>query len=176
RRHTRFSRDWSSDVCSSDLLVATNANACIDLFADVRSTSRALPDRGRSGLRVPHCKARATSTRRIRMHTAHRRRGLTAVALAGAAGLVLAGCTGGGGGGGGGDADCSDYEQYGTFDNASVEVYATIIDVEADQLVESWADFEECTGITIDYVGTQEAETQINVRVAAGDAPDIMIV
>src|SRR5690606_40553103 len=23
RRHTRFSRDWSSDVCSSDLLAAT---------------------------------------------------------------------------------------------------------------------------------------------------------
>src|SRR5690606_39827923 len=23
RRHTRFSRDWSSDVCSSDLLLAT---------------------------------------------------------------------------------------------------------------------------------------------------------
>src|SRR5690606_41034208 len=23
RRHTRFSRDWSSDVCSSDLFVAT---------------------------------------------------------------------------------------------------------------------------------------------------------
>src|SRR5207302_6903748 len=27
-RHTRFSRDWSSDVCSSDLW-----NACGDLFA-----------------------------------------------------------------------------------------------------------------------------------------------
>src|SRR5690606_40622469 len=25
RRHTRFSRDWSSDVCSSDLLEAANA-------------------------------------------------------------------------------------------------------------------------------------------------------
>src|SRR5690606_41064310 len=25
RRHTRFSRDWSSDVCSSDLLVSTSA-------------------------------------------------------------------------------------------------------------------------------------------------------
>src|SRR5690606_40957518 len=24
RRHTRFSRDWSSDVCSSDLLVLLN--------------------------------------------------------------------------------------------------------------------------------------------------------
>src|SRR5690606_40379201 len=26
RRHTRFSRDWSSDVCSSDLAVAANPN------------------------------------------------------------------------------------------------------------------------------------------------------
>src|SRR5690606_40104101 len=25
RRHTRFSRDWSSDVCSSDLVEVTNA-------------------------------------------------------------------------------------------------------------------------------------------------------
>src|SRR5690606_41102199 len=27
RRHTRFSRDWSSDVCSSDLVDAGNAEA-----------------------------------------------------------------------------------------------------------------------------------------------------
>src|SRR5690606_39604608 len=26
RRHTRFSRDWSSDVCSSDLMVASPRN------------------------------------------------------------------------------------------------------------------------------------------------------
>src|SRR5690606_39792386 len=26
RRHTGFSRDWSSDVCSSDLVLKTNAN------------------------------------------------------------------------------------------------------------------------------------------------------
>src|SRR5690606_41077085 len=26
RRHTRFSRDWSSDVCSSDLIVAALAD------------------------------------------------------------------------------------------------------------------------------------------------------
>src|SRR5690606_39320436 len=25
RRHTRFSRDWSSDVCSSDLITSANA-------------------------------------------------------------------------------------------------------------------------------------------------------
>src|SRR5690606_39710543 len=27
RRHTRFSRDWSSDVCSSDLIVTPNKKA-----------------------------------------------------------------------------------------------------------------------------------------------------
>ncbi|MDH6181936.1 alpha-glucoside transport system substrate-binding protein [Microbacteriaceae bacterium SG_E_30_P1] len=105
--------------------------------------------------------------------TLHRRWILPAAAASFA--LVLAGCAGGGSGPSA-DVDCADYEQYGTFENESVEIYATIIDVEADQIVESWADFEACTGITIDYVGTQEAETQINVRAAAGDAPDIMIV
>src|SRR5690606_40377234 len=38
RRHTRFSRDWSSDVCSSDLVVVgalSGAAACIALFGQV---------------------------------------------------------------------------------------------------------------------------------------------
>src|SRR5205809_5748780 len=29
RRHTRCSRDWSSDVCSSDLMEASGAGACM---------------------------------------------------------------------------------------------------------------------------------------------------
>lgn len=98
-----------------------------------------------------------------------------APAAAASLALILAGCSAPTDSGDAG-ADCGDYEQYGTFEGESVEVYATIVDVEADQLVESWADFENCTGITIDYVGTQEAETQINVRAAAGDAPDLMII
>lgn len=105
------------------------------------------------------------------------RRLLIPIAAAGVIGLALAGCTpASDDAGSGGDTDCADYEQYGTFEGETVEVYATIIDVEADNLVTSWADFENCTGITIDYVGTQEAETQINVRAQAGDAPEIMII
>ena len=111
------------------------------------------------------------------------RRGTFVVSLAaiGVVGLALAGCTGGGGdsGGGGGDAsdvDCTEYEQYGTFDGESVELYTTIQGVELDQMVETFYDFEACTGIIVDVVGTQEAETQINVRAAAGDAPELMIV
>ena len=105
------------------------------------------------------------------------RRLLMPIAAAGVLGLVLAGCSGTDDGGpAASDADCADYGDYGTFEGESVEIYATIVDVEADQIVESWADFEACTGISIDYVGTQEAETQINVRAAAGDAPDLMII
>lgn len=115
------------------------------------------------------------------MSSTLRRRVLGPAAAIGALSLVLAGCaaeteTPDAGGAGGGSADCADYEQYGQFEGQSVEIYATIIDVEADNLVESWSQFEECTGITIEYVGTQEAETQINVRAAAGDAPDLMII
>lgn len=103
------------------------------------------------------------------------RRALVPIAAAGVAGLVLAGCTTGGGGGGG-DVDCGPYEQYGTFDGAEVELYTTIQGVELDDLVTSIEGFETCTGITVNTVGTQEAETQINVRAAAGDPPNLMII
>ena len=111
------------------------------------------------------------------MRSTLRRRLIAPAAAIGALSLVLAGCAADGPTAGGGDAaDCADYEAYGSFEGETIEVYATIIDVEADSLVESWSDFESCTGIEIDYVGTQEAETQINVRAAAGDAPDLMII
>src|SRR5690606_39545476 len=37
RRHTRFSRDWSSDVCSSDLTVAPwrGRNRCVELVEEL---------------------------------------------------------------------------------------------------------------------------------------------
>src|SRR5690606_40779831 len=48
RRHTRFSRDWSSDVCSSDLLAhvliaddldsARRARAALDALGDTSAT------------------------------------------------------------------------------------------------------------------------------------------
>lgn len=111
------------------------------------------------------------------MSSTLRRRLLAPAAAVGALSLVLAGCAADTEEpGAGGDVDCSEYEQYGTFEGESVEIYATIIDVEADDLVTSWSDFSQCTGIDIRYVGTQEAETQINVRAAAGDAPDLMII
>src|SRR5690606_33912698 len=103
------------------------------------------------------------------MALTQRYRRLAPLAFIGATGLLLAGCTGrgnGGGGVGGGHADCPAYVQYGSHEGGAVEVYTTSQGVELDQMAETFFDFEDCTGITVDLVGTQEAETQINVRAA----------
>ncbi|WP_144720848.1 ABC transporter substrate-binding protein [Agrococcus jejuensis] len=108
------------------------------------------------------------------------RRLLMPLGIAGITALALTACVGddAGSGGGGGDgeaADCSLYEDYGTFDGAEVNIYGTILDAEADRLNESWADFESCTGIDVVYEGSAEFEAQINVRVQGGNPPDLGI-
>lgn len=71
------------------------------------------------------------------MRSTLRRRLIAPAAAIGALSLVLAGCAADGPTAGGGDAaDCADYEAYGSFEGETIEVYATIIDVEADSLVE----------------------------------------
>lgn len=70
---------------------------------------------------------------------------------------------------------CEAYADYGTFDGASVDIYGTILDVEQERLNESWAEFEECTGIDVVYEGSGEFEAQINVRVQGGNPPDLAI-
>src|SRR5690606_40208762 len=40
RRHTRFSRDWSSDVCSSDLLARAAVGIADDLLTNTLLTAR----------------------------------------------------------------------------------------------------------------------------------------
>ena len=112
-----------------------------------------------------------------------KRRFVYSAAAVAVSGLLLTACTSesteeassSAGGGGEAVAGCEDYAQYGT-PGGSVEVYSTIQGVEADNLVLSWEKFSECTGIDVEYVGTQEFETQINVRIEGGDAPDLAIV
>src|SRR5690606_41190807 len=41
RRHTRFSRDWSSDVCSSDLM--DSARSCATCAQGVQALNAAIP-------------------------------------------------------------------------------------------------------------------------------------
>jgi len=99
--------------------------------------------------------------------------------------LVLTACGGGGAtddgveGGeapeAGGDGDCAEFEEYGTFDGDHVTIYSSIRDVEADQLAESWAQFEECTGIQVEHNGSGEFETQIRVQAEGGNPPDLAV-
>jgi len=92
-------------------------------------------------------------------------------------GLALTGCTGDISAGDKSNTDCSKYDTYGTFsDNPTVSIGGTIQDVEADRLVESWKDFQTCTGIKVTYQGTKEFEAQIAVLAAGGNAPDIGII
>ncbi|WP_456286006.1 ABC transporter substrate-binding protein [Microbacterium sp. JZ70] len=104
------------------------------------------------------------------MKTAGRKRILLAASGLGIAGLALAGCTSGpgasdgGGDGGGGDGG-----------DAQVTVYGTIVDAEAELLEQSWADWEEESGIDIVYEGSQEFEAQIAVRAQGGNPPDLAI-
>ncbi len=100
--------------------------------------------------------------------------GLTAaLALAGCAGDDLGGDSGPTGGDTGGD--CSAYEQYGSFDGTTVKISSTISDVEGDLLEQSWSEFADCVGITIEHNGTNEFESQIFVQVEGGNAPDLAI-
>ncbi|WP_291379343.1 ABC transporter substrate-binding protein [Demequina sp.] len=73
-------------------------------------------------------------------------------------------------------AGCEDYATYGTFDGEAVELYGTISGVEAEQLSESVAKFAECTGIDVTYNGSDEFETEINIRVDGGNPPDLAII
>ncbi|MDR7278828.1 ABC transporter substrate-binding protein [Catenuloplanes atrovinosus] len=101
-----------------------------------------------------------------------------ALAVASALGLVLTAAACGGGGdddSSAGTGDCSVYDAY-KHDGTEVSIYASIRDTEADLLEESWAEFSECTGITIKYEGSGEFEAQLQVRVDGGNAPDIAFI
>ncbi|BAJ31166.1 MULTISPECIES: ABC transporter substrate-binding protein [Kitasatospora] len=86
----------------------------------------------------------------------------------------------GGGGGGGSSAaltgDCAKYQAYAGHSGTKVTMYASILSPESDSLEKSWAEFTTCTGIKISYEGSNDFESQLPVRVAGGNAPDLAIV
>ncbi|GGJ87659.1 ABC transporter substrate-binding protein [Agromyces bauzanensis] len=110
------------------------------------------------------------------MRLTRHRRWMAPVVAAAAIGLALTACTGDIADEEAADVDCGPYEEYGTFDGAEVTIGGTILDLEADRLVESWSDFETCTGISVDYQGSSEFEAQIAVLAEGGNAPDVGIV
>ena len=61
----------------------------------------------------------------------------------------------------------------GEFTGTTVQVLGVMVEEDGLKMEESLKPFIEATGIDVQYVGTKEFETQLNVRVDAGDAPDI---
>ena len=72
-------------------------------------------------------------------------------------------------------AGCEAYEAYGMHEGEAVELYGTITGVEAENIQASVADFERCTGATVTYNGSDQFETEINIRVDGGNPPDLAI-
>ena len=79
--------------------------------------------------------------------------------------LLISGCSSSNDSAGG--ANCDAYSAYQGHDGTEVEIYSSIRSPEAEIYQESFAEFEECTGITINWNGTAEFEAQLPVRVEA---------
>lgn len=74
----------------------------------------------------------------------------------------------------GGADDCAAYKQYGDLTGKTVTVFTSIAsDAEAKPHTDSYVPFEKCTGATIKYEGSRDFESQLPVRLKAGNAPDI---
>jgi alpha-glucoside transport system substrate-binding protein len=122
------------------------------------------------------------------MRSRNTRRGVAFAAALASTGLILAGCASSDSGGGEaisgtwpgeGKAECADLSQlaeFGDLEGKSILVYTSIVAPEDQPHIDSWKLFTTCTGATPKYEGSKEFETQLKVRVSAGNPPDIAFV
>jgi alpha-glucoside transport system substrate-binding protein len=103
---------------------------------------------------------------------------LRGIAVASVLGLTLSACgdDGDGGGDDGGGDGCEAYADYEGHDGTTVTLASPITAADSERLAESWAEFEDCTGITIQHNGTDEFEAQLRVNVQGGNPPDAALV
>ncbi|OLT16203.1 sugar ABC transporter substrate-binding protein [Serinicoccus sp. CUA-874] len=108
-------------------------------------------------------------------------RRLAMTATLGLAGVTLAACGGGEGAGGDNvdealssvDVACEPYQEYGDLEGTSVSVYTSIVSPEDQSHIDAFIPFEDCTGVTVEYEGSRQFETQLPVRLESGNAPDM---
>jgi alpha-glucoside transport system substrate-binding protein len=74
------------------------------------------------------------------------------------------------------DPACAAFKSYGSFSGKSVSVFTSILAPEDKLFKDAWADFEKCTGITINYEGSNDFEAALKVRVDGGNAPDLAFI
>ena len=72
--------------------------------------------------------------------------------------------------------NCAPYKQYGDLSGKTVHIFASILSPESDIYIDAYRDFEKCTGVTIQWEGSNDFESQLGVRVAGGSAPDLAVI
>lgn len=72
--------------------------------------------------------------------------------------------------------DCAQFQAYAGHSGSKVTMFGSILSPESDSLNKSWADFQKCTGITIQYTGSNTFESDLPVKVNGGNAPDLAII
>ncbi len=74
------------------------------------------------------------------------------------------------------EVDCSELGDYGTFDSGTrVTIRGAVLGLEAELLNVSFDQFEACTGINVDYIGSKDFATGILVQAQEENAPDLAI-
>lgn len=71
---------------------------------------------------------------------------------------------------------CQQFQPYAGHSGKTVTIFGSILSPEADSLKKSWAQFEQCTGITIQYTGSNTFESDLPVKVNGGNAPNLAII
>src|SRR5579859_3154904 len=72
--------------------------------------------------------------------------------------------------------DCAVFQPYAGHAGSTVTMFGSILSPESDSLNASWAKFSSCTGITINYTGSNTFESDLPVKVNGGNAPNLAII
>lgn len=72
-------------------------------------------------------------------------------------------------------AGCETYAAYGTHPGTTVTMYSGIVAPQDASFIGSYKNFERCTGITVAFQGEKEFDTQVQVRIQAGNPPDVAV-
>jgi len=72
--------------------------------------------------------------------------------------------------------DCAPFQAYAGQSGKTVTIFGSILSPESDSLNASWAKFSSCTGIKIQYTGSNTFESDLPVKVNGGNAPNLAII
>jgi alpha-glucoside transport system substrate-binding protein len=70
---------------------------------------------------------------------------------------------------------CAAFSQYGSFKGKTVSMYSAIVAPQDKPFTDSFKQFEQCTGITVQFQGDTSFDSQVQVRIKGGNPPDLAV-